>query len=65
MKALSFLLAAASSVRAAFWMEDIHHHGISPFNPDKSYAVFRNVRNFGAKGDGGMQGSFVRCEAQG
>ena len=53
MKALSLLLAAASAVRAAFWMESIAHHGISPLNPDKSYAVFRNVRDFGAKGDGG------------
>jgi len=53
MKALSLLLAAASAVRAAFWMENIAHHGISPLNPDKSYTVFRNVRDFGAQGDGG------------
>ncbi|KAK0654941.1 pectate lyase superfamily protein-domain-containing protein [Cercophora newfieldiana] len=49
MKVLSLLLVAASAARAAFWLEDIRHHGISPFNPDKSYTVFRNVRDFGAK----------------
>ena len=46
------LLAAASAAWATFWMENIAHHGIAPFNPDKSYAIFRNVKDFGAKGDG-------------
>lgn len=53
MKALSLLLAAASGARAAFWMEEIRHRGIAPFNLDKSYPIFRNVRDYGAKGDGG------------
>ena len=35
-----------------FWLETIKHQGKSPFNPDKSYQVFRNVKDFGAKGDG-------------
>ncbi|KAK5993808.1 Glucan 1,3-beta-glucosidase [Cladobotryum mycophilum] len=35
-----------------FWMETIKHTGISPFLNDSSYAVFRNVKDFGAKGDG-------------
>ncbi|KZP09346.1 glycoside hydrolase family 55 protein [Athelia psychrophila] len=36
-----------------FWLEKIKHQGISAFNaePD-SYQVFRNVKDFGAKGDG-------------
>ena len=34
-------------------MENIRHQGLAPFNPDKSYVVFRNVKDFGAKGDGG------------
>jgi len=33
-------------------METIKHTGISPFLGDSSYAVFRNVKDFGAKGDG-------------
>ncbi|TFK67132.1 exo-beta-1,3-glucanase [Pluteus cervinus] len=38
---------------APFWMERIAHHGRSPFNPNpNSYQVFRNVKDFGAKGDG-------------
>ncbi|KAJ4864051.1 pectate lyase superfamily protein domain-containing protein [Trichoderma breve] len=35
-----------------FWMETIKHTGISPFLNDSSYAVYRNVKDFGAKGDG-------------
>jgi glucan 1,3-beta-glucosidase len=35
-----------------FWMETIHHTGISPFLNDSSYVVYRNVKDFGAKGDG-------------
>ncbi|PPQ72918.1 hypothetical protein CVT24_000192 [Panaeolus cyanescens] len=38
---------------APFWMERIKHQGISPFNPNgKEYQVFRNVKDFGAVGDG-------------
>ncbi|EIW60068.1 exo-beta-1,3-glucanase [Trametes versicolor FP-101664 SS1] len=37
----------------AFWMETIKHQGIAAFNPTpSSYQVFRNVKDFGAKGDG-------------
>ncbi|KAF9472908.1 glucan 1,3-beta-glucosidase [Pholiota conissans] len=36
-----------------FWMEKIKHQGISPFNPDPTnYKVFRNVKDYGAVGDG-------------
>jgi len=36
-----------------YWLEDIKHQGIAAFNPDPSnYTVFRNVKDFGAKGDG-------------
>lgn len=58
MRAIPLLLAAASAVRATFWMENLRHQGISPFNPDKEYIVFRNVRDFGAKGDGGKSEYF-------
>lgn len=36
-----------------YWLEDIKHQGIAAFNPSPStYQVFRNVKDFGAKGDG-------------
>lgn len=36
-----------------FWMQNIDHQGTSAFNPDpSSYQVFRNVKDFGAAGDG-------------
>ncbi|KAJ7777561.1 exo-beta-1,3-glucanase [Mycena maculata] len=36
-----------------FWMANIQHQGIAAFNPSPStYQVFRNVKDFGAKGDG-------------
>lgn len=35
-----------------FWMETIKHTGVSPFLNDSSYTVYRNVKDFGAKGDG-------------
>lgn len=56
MRALSGLLlasAAAAPARAAYWYEEIKHQGIAPWTDEKNYTVFRNVRDFGAKGDGG------------
>lgn len=37
---------------APFWMEQIAHHGVASFNNDTSYRVFRNVKDYGAVGDG-------------
>jgi glucan 1,3-beta-glucosidase len=51
---LALWATAALQPVSAYWMEDVAHRGVSPFNPDKSYQVFRNVKDFGAKGDGGM-----------
>ena len=40
-----------------FWMEQIKHQGKAPFNPQAgSYQVFRNVRDFGAKGKNSSAG---------
>lgn len=33
----------------SFWLESISHQGISAFGPS-GYQVFRNVKDFGAKG---------------
>ncbi len=39
--------------QAHFWLADIPHEGTSPFlNEGASYKVFRNVKDYGAKGDG-------------
>ncbi|KAH7912071.1 glycoside hydrolase family 55 protein [Hygrophoropsis aurantiaca] len=35
-----------------YWMETIPHRGKSAFNNDTSYEVFRNVKDYGAVGDG-------------
>ena len=34
-----------------YWLENIKHQGIASFNPSPAtYQVFRNVKDFGAKG---------------
>lgn len=47
-----FLCAFLCQLCGAYWMEEIAHHGRASFNPDASYQVFRNVKDFGALGDG-------------
>jgi len=40
-----------AAANAPFWLESIKHQGISAYNPNpSSYKVFRNVKDFGAKG---------------
>jgi len=40
-----------STNACSFWMENIAHQGIAAFNADPSnYTVFRNVKDYGAKG---------------
>ena len=47
-------LALTGLIQAKYWMEDIGHHGISPYhNGGVDFPVFRNVKDFGAVGDGG------------
>lgn len=50
----SLLLMGLSLLQLAcgYWMDDIAHQGRASFNPDASYQVFRNVKIYGAKGDG-------------
>lgn len=41
-----------------FWLANIAHQGTSPFLSDSSeYVVYRNVKDFGAKGDGSTDDS--------
>lgn len=42
----------------SFWLPNVPHQGNSPFLADSSdYAVYRNVKDFGAKGDGSTDDS--------
>ncbi|KAF1965868.1 beta-1,3-exoglucanase [Bimuria novae-zelandiae CBS 107.79] len=40
------------SCDAPYWVEQIAHQGVASFNNDTSYQVFRNVKDYGAVGDG-------------
>lgn len=45
--------ATPVAFNGTFWLELINHNGTATYNPDpSSYRVFRNVKDFGAKGDG-------------
>lgn len=35
-----------------FWRELVNHNGASPFNADDTYQIWRDVKVYGAKGDG-------------
>ena len=51
--ATSLLTTGTAGPDDPFWLERIKHQGISAFNSaPSSYQVFRNVKDFGAKGDG-------------
>lgn len=41
-----------SAASCSYWMEEIPHRGVAPFQSDPNYKVFRNVKDYGAKGDG-------------
>lgn len=48
----TLFLALASlvlAVQAAYWMEQIPHQGLAPY-AGSGYTVFRNVKDYGAKG---------------
>lgn len=43
--------AATPDAAAGFWVASIERRGVSAFG-DANYKIFRNVKDFGAKGDG-------------
>ncbi|KAF3020074.1 hypothetical protein E8E14_001442 [Neopestalotiopsis sp. 37M] len=46
-------LSPHSNSKCSYWLEDIRHQGVAPFNSNSTnYKVFRNVKDYGAKGDG-------------
>lgn len=51
-RALAIAEAEPSTEKRAssYWYENIAHQGIAPFAPS-GYSVYRNVKDFGAKGN--------------
>jgi len=47
-----------TATAGSYWLENIKHQGVAAFNPDMTYQVFRNVKDFGAKGS--LQHSVIR-----
>lgn len=42
----------AATTGSSYWVADIARNGAIPFGDDASYTIFRNVKDYGAKGDG-------------
>jgi hypothetical protein len=42
--------ASPSSTDVPYWLADISHQGIAPYQSSSAYKVFRNVMDYGAKG---------------
>jgi glucan 1,3-beta-glucosidase len=40
----------SQTASCSYWLENIKHQGVSAFNTDTNYTVFRNVKDYGAKG---------------
>jgi glucan 1,3-beta-glucosidase len=43
-------LEVSKRASSSYWMANIKRQGVAPFNSDSDYKVFRNVKDFGAKG---------------
>lgn len=50
---LTPISSGVSGSCASYWLEDVKHQGVASFNPNPdNYTIFRNVKDFGARGDG-------------
>ena len=48
--------------QSTYWLETAEQHGISPLNPESGYKVRRNVKDYGAVGDGSADDSdAIKC----
>ncbi|KAJ6145632.1 hypothetical protein N7470_009527 [Penicillium chermesinum] len=45
-------LAVSERASSGYWVANIKRQGVAAFNKNADYQVFRNVKDFGAKGDG-------------
>lgn len=43
-------LDVSKRASSTYWMANIKRQGVAPFNSNADYQVFRNVKDFGAKG---------------
>jgi glucan 1,3-beta-glucosidase len=44
-------LAVTERDTSSYWVGSIQRQGIVPFGPSSGYKIFRNVKEFGAKGE--------------
>lgn len=44
------VVPVAPTAACSYWLENIKHQGVAAFNPNTAFRVFRNVKDFGAKG---------------
>ncbi len=44
-------LVASKRAASSYWVGDIERQGTVPFGSTSDYQVFRNVKDFGAKGE--------------
>lgn len=59
---IEFSSKAVAASSSSYWLEDITHQGIAAFNSNpSSYVVFRNVKDYGAKGNYIIFLSFSLC----
>src|SRR4051794_2796831 len=56
MRPITFLCLSSLVGASPFWYESVKHNGINPSHPTiangQNWTVFRNVKDYGAKGDG-------------
>ncbi|KAF7973095.1 hypothetical protein HWV62_16194 [Athelia sp. TMB] len=44
--------AQRNTESSTYWLDNIQHNGASPYNGNTTFAIYRNVINYGATGDG-------------
>ena len=52
-------LAVTERAASSYWVGNIKRQGVAPFNSNSDYQVFRNVKEFGAKGEPEMDTQHV------